>query len=1148
MSDQDTIAVLATEIGSALEPVGSALRSPQSFSAFMERLGWNFNAVPPALNSLTAPAEQISAILQDGEVSTAEIPRLLAAVTGFITAVNAVASQPAGSFPAGLDVAAFKNEFPRQLIDYLVVDYLLRRQPGWGHLLKLAGVLRLEEVAASASRPAFTRYSMAWEDLGRFFSDPTLVLRNAYQWGQADFRDFALIGNTADVLDGWHIDYRFATVDPAIFNNLTAGASNPDNVFPDALRVPFFEQAISGFGAEVGLELLILPQTAAELPGFAILPYAHGNFQEEISLTSEVFVQVRSDADFAGGIAIIIRPNRPVDLAVGFGGGAPTSMLASVALGLVWRRPAGTEIVLIGSPTGSRLRVGSVAFRTGARIGSAGRKDLFLETEWTGAGIVIQAAPGEADSFLSSLLPADGIHADFNFTLGISTSQGVYFAGSGGLEISLPAHLQIGPIEIQSALLSVRPAAGAIPITLGATIKGDLGPLKAVVENIGLVANFTFPPNNQGNLGPADLRLQFKPPNGLGLSIDAGAVKGGGYLYFDFEKGEYAGALELTVSNFLSLKAIGLINTKMPGGQPGFSLLVIITAEFNPGFQLGFGFTLLGVGGLLGLNRVMLLDPLVQGVRTGAVNSILFPTNVVANAPRIISDLRAIFPPQEGIFLIGPMAKIGWGTPTLISLSLGVIIEIPGNVVILGRLRAALPTDEAAVLVLQVTFIGALEFDKRRIWFFASLYESRVLFITLEGEMGLLMDFSDNPNFVLSVGGFHPRFTAPPLPFPSPARLTLSIINESWARLRAETYFAVTSNSVQMGCRAEAFFGFDAFSVEGYLSFDALLRFSPFYLIVEVSTGFSVKVFGVGVWGVHLRGSLEGPTPWHIRGSAEIEILFFSFAVDVDVTFGERRAETLPPIEVLPKLRAEFEKLESWRATLPAAGQLFVSLRELNSADTLVLHPVGTLQISQRFAPLNLPLDKIGNQKPSDIKKASVAVTTSALAVKGPTKEKFAAAQYREMDDAAKLSAPAYEPLESGVEVGAAGQPWATGTLAQRNVRYEMIIIDTAFERFRIPFFKFWDGLFTHFRAGAAVSRSAVSLATEKRMQPFADKVAVGEEQYSVAFQKDNRAYTETATFTSYAEAQAHLAEALRLDPTLSEEIHVIPLAEVNRR
>src|SRR5207249_2934696 len=172
--------------------------------------------------------------------------------------------------------------------------------------------------------------------------------------------------------------------------------------------------------------------------------------------------------------------------------------------------------------------------------------------------------------------------------------------------------------------------------------------------------------------------------------------------------GEYAGVLELVVADFLSLHAIGLITTKMPDGSSGFSLLVIITAEFGAGIQLGFGFTLLAVGGLLGLNRTMLLHPLMEGVRTGSINSIMFPQNVVANAPRIISDLRAIFPPQNGIFLIGPMAKLGWGEPTLVSLSLGVIIEIPGNIAILGVLKVALPAPDAPLLLLQVNFAGAI--------------------------------------------------------------------------------------------------------------------------------------------------------------------------------------------------------------------------------------------------------------------------------------------------------------------------------------------------------------------------------------------------------------------------------------------------------
>src|SRR5206468_12080234 len=108
-------------------------------------------------------------------------------------------------------------------------------------------------------------------------------------------------------------------------------------------------------------------------------------------------------------------------------------------------------------------------------------------------------------------------------------------------------------------------------------------------------------------------------------------------------------------------------------------------------------------------------------------------------------------------------------------------------------------------------------------------------------------------------------------------------------------------------------------------------------------------------------------------------------------------------------------------------------------------HPVGTLQITQRFAPLNLPLDKIGNQKPSDVNKVTVSVQSSGLAVKGALRENFAAAQYRDMDDASKLSAPAYEPLDSSIELGASGIPWLTGPSAQRNVRYEVIVLDTAF-------------------------------------------------------------------------------------------------------
>ena len=134
------------------------------------------------------------------------------------------------------------------------------------------------------------------------------------------------------------------------------------------------------------------------------------------------------------------------------------------------------------------------------------------------------------DGFLAKLLPADGLTLDANLTIGTSSDRGLYFSGSGGLEVTLPLHINLGPVEIQSALIAVKPSDGAIEVDLAATAKGELGPITAVVQNVGLKALFSFPPKRDGNLGPVQLDLGFRPPDGVGLSVDAGVIKGGGFL------------------------------------------------------------------------------------------------------------------------------------------------------------------------------------------------------------------------------------------------------------------------------------------------------------------------------------------------------------------------------------------------------------------------------------------------------------------------------------------------------------------------------------------------------------------------------------------------------------------------------------------
>lgn len=1138
MTDTDTIGILATEIGLGFSPLNSAFESADSFAAFMETLGWSMSSIPAALNGLGAPAAQIGQMVKDGQVGSSEVPQLLAAVVGFAAAVSGITSQPVGNFPAGLDVTAFKNEFPQQLIDYLIVDYLLQRQGGWGNLLKLAGVLRLEDVASTPTRPAFNRRSVAWADLGRFFSDPTAVLTNAYNWGQANFQDIALLQNVADVLEGWHINSRFAVIDPAMFASLTAGALDPNSISQTALQVPFFEELISGAGGAVGLEMLILPQTAAKFSGFAILPYASGDVEAEIVLTDNISLQVKGGVAIAGGIAIVFRPNDPVTLSTGAPGVA-----ADFSLTLSTQDPTGAKQLLLGSESGSRLEYSSLGLTFGFRTDSTA-SSFFTEAALTDGALVI--APGaDADGFLSTLLPSS-LTVDASVTLGLDSRTGIYFSGSGGLEIEIPAHISVGPIEIQSATISVQPSSGNLPISLGATVQGNLGPLQAVVEDVGLTIPLTFP-GSGGNLGPVNASLQFKPPKGVGLSVDAGVVTGGGYLYIDTARGEYAGALQLEIADFLSVAAIGLISTKMPDGSSGFSLLIILTADFGAGIQLSFGFTLLAVGGLLGLNRTVLFQPLMDGVKSGSIQSIMFPQDVVANAPRIISDLRAIFPPQQATFLIGPMAKIGWGTPTLISLSLGVIIEIPpGDAAILGVLRTALPADELAILVLQVNFAGVLEFDKQRFYFFASLFDSHILFITISGDMGVLFAYGDNANFVLSVGGFHPQFNPPPLPFPSPQRIAIDLINESYARIHANGYFAVTTNTVQFGTHSDFFFGFSACSVSGSSGFDALIQFSPFHFIAEISTQFSVQVFGVGVYGVGIDVSVEGPTPWHVHGTASLSFFFFSISIGIDFTWGDNPNTTLPPVAVMPILAGEAGKATNWKTGLPANLKLLVVLRQLAPMEAdLVLHPAGTLQISQRTIPLDLKIDKVGSQAPSDANQFAFSVSSTVLVKTRELQEPFAPSQFRNFDDATKLSQPAYVPQDSGIELAGAAS-LASATAITRPVRYDLTVVDAESEPVRYKFFPHSRAMFGNFLAGNSAGQSKLSANFRALTRPYSSAVVVANETFAVAFQSSNKAFDpETSAFPSQAKARDYIANAVASDPTLEGTLHVIPQFEV---
>ena len=97
------------------------------------------------------------------------------------------------------------------------------------------------------------------------------------------------------------------------------------------------------------------------------------------------------------------------------------------------------------------------------------------------------------------------------------------------------------------------------------------------------------------------------------------------------------------------------------------------------------------------MNRTVAAEALRAGIRTGAVGSILFPVDPVRDAPRIVSDVSTVFPVAPQRYVFGPMVQIAWGTPAILTMELGVVLEVPDPIrlVILGRAASAAPRCEA---------------------------------------------------------------------------------------------------------------------------------------------------------------------------------------------------------------------------------------------------------------------------------------------------------------------------------------------------------------------------------------------------------------------------------------------------------------------
>ena len=142
-------------------------------------------------------------------------------------------------------------------------------------------------------------------------------------------------------------------------------------------------------------------------------------------------------------------------------------------------------------------------------------------------------------------------------------------------------------------------------------------------------------------------------------------------------------------------------------------------------------------------------------------------------------------------------------------------------------MTSILPRLDNDLLRLNLDAVGIFDFDQGTVAIDALLVDSRLLHrFPLTGGGALRARWTSPRSFALAVGGMHHGFT-PPAGFPTLDRLALSLTTGDNPRLTCEAYFALTSNTVQFGARANLYAAAFGFNVQGEAGYDVLIQLMP---------------------------------------------------------------------------------------------------------------------------------------------------------------------------------------------------------------------------------------------------------------------------------------------------------------------------------
>ncbi|MEO8297315.1 MAG: DUF6603 domain-containing protein [Burkholderiales bacterium] len=328
---------------------------------------------------------------------------------------------------------------------------------------------------------------------------------------------------------------------------------------------------------------------------------------------------------------------------------------------------------------------------------------------------------------------------------------------------------------------------------------------------------------------------------------------------------------------FASFFAFGAVNGPI-GGPPAFFLT--------------------GIGGGLGINRLLKLPTEFGQFARYPLIAALDPAAKPDPSPMdALVRLSETFPMNRGTFWFA--AGVSFTSFALVDGVAVVSVQIGDGleVALLGLARMALPRPQVAIVSIELGLVARFSSKEGVLWVQAQLTDNSWLLypdVRLTGGFAFVVWFA-GPNrgqFVLSIGGYHPRFHREG--YPVVPRLGLQWRIGSFITIKGESYFALTSEAVMAGVRVEVSATFGPAWAQVIFGADGIVFFDPFHFEVEAYAQISAGVT-IDVWIGEITISISIGARILVEGPEFHGIATFSVGpIDLEVEFGDQHQPPRP--------------------------------------------------------------------------------------------------------------------------------------------------------------------------------------------------------------------------------------------------------------